>query len=121
MASAGALSGLQPARHRDSPGTRSVVSPGHNRICAHCQTALPELRVVESRSLLRMNGARSGKESEGECALAVLCTQATNSNLNGANERPGPRPLPRQVVTLAFLSEHLPAGLISERLARSLC
>jgi len=32
-----------------------------------------------------------------------------------------PRPLSRHVVTLAFLSEQLPASLISERLARSLC
>ena len=40
----------------------------------------------------------------------MLRTQATHSNLNA-----------RQVVTLAFLSEHLPAALISERLARSLC
>jgi NTE family protein len=33
----------------------------------------------------------------------------------------GPRPLSFHVVTLAFLSEHLPASLISEGLARSLC
>src|ERR1700722_16293969 len=29
--------------------------------------------------------------------------------------------LPRQVVTLAFLAEHIPDSLISEQLARSLC
>lgn len=29
--------------------------------------------------------------------------------------------LPRQIITLAFLEKHIPASLISERLARSLC
>src|SRR5437879_4326507 len=47
--------------------------------------------------------------------------------VTGENEEPyrpsgaGGRPLPRQVVTLAFLSEQLPTSLVSQQLARSLC
>src|SRR5216117_315322 len=77
-----------------------------------------------------MNGARF-KEREGGCSRETLCAQTT-PNPNGDNGFPGPaesilsaesgsNPRSHHVVTLAFLSEHLPASLISERLARSLC
>ena len=62
----------------------------------------------------------------------MFCLQANNSIRNSDNRRPVPseKILPadaaphspsRQVVTMAFLSERLPASLIGERLARSLC
>ena len=61
-----------------------------------------------------------------------LYGQDPSQQSNVANGHPGPsgpilqrdsghHPLPRQVITLTFLSESLPASLISEQLARSLC
>src|ERR1043166_232497 len=74
-----------------------------------------------------MSGARLGKESEGGCSQEMLCAPATSLNPNSDSGRPvfpaesAPNPRSHQVVTLAFLSERLPASVISERLARSLC
>ncbi len=52
-----------------------------------------------------MNLGRSNREN-GELILAT---------------EPGHEPLPRQIVTLAFLGKQIPASLISEQVARSLC
>jgi NTE family protein len=47
--------------------------------------------------------------STGENGKIILATEAVHE------------PLPRQIVTLAFLEKQIPASLISEQLARSLC
>jgi NTE family protein len=60
---------------------------------------------VSDREVLRMDFIRSSEENEAPLLPSELRHE----------------PLPRQVVTLAFLSGQIPAPRISEQLARSLC
>jgi len=79
-----------------------------------------------------MIGDRIVRENRERFSPEGLCASATRYVSNGVNTRPGasdrilplnpsPSRLPHQVVTLAFLSERLPADLISAQLAASLC
>jgi NTE family protein len=60
---------------------------------------------VSDREVLRMNFIRTSEENEAPLLLSEVSHP----------------PLPRQVVTLAFLSGQISASHISEQLARSLC
>jgi len=79
-----------------------------------------------------MSGERATRENGGEFLAEENCAQPENATRNNGNGFPyssnrivsftsAPPQLPHHVVTLAFLSGQLPAGLISEQLAGSLC
>ena len=68
---------------------------------------------MHSIRLVKQNENCSSFPTEAPAALLTPAAQIRPVDSD-------PRPLPRQIVTLAFLSEHLPASLISEQLARSL-
>ncbi|MSU56565.1 MAG: hypothetical protein EXS35_00005 [Pedosphaera sp.] len=78
-----------------------------------------------------MNGDRLVRENEGRFSLDGLCDQVANPPSHCGNRFPGSGDsiLPqdsglhrwrRQIITLTFASESIPASLISERLARSI-
>jgi NTE family protein len=58
----------------------------------------------------------SATGTNSSVAFALCNTSSTNGTARAEKRR-----LPRQIVTLAFLSQQLPAATISEQLARSLC
>jgi NTE family protein len=78
-------------------------------------------------SEMQSNGAMTSIEPGGSATETISSvsgsvSRATVSTSSGTMPaRAEKRRLPRQIVTLAFLSQHLPAATISEQLARSLC
>jgi NTE family protein len=75
------------------------------------------MTTVESG--LSATGATTSATGTASSVTSPACS-ATASNATGTTRSERRRP-PRQIVTLAFLSQHLPAATISEQLARSLC
>ncbi len=79
-----------------------------------------------------MSGERLIRENGGRFTLEENCAQQNNPRSNDGNGLPGssdrifslsstPSRPPHRVITLAFLSGQLPASLINEQLAGSLC
>jgi len=80
-------------------------------------------RLDSLRSEIGRTNPEAAENSDTSPASAALA--ARDATRTGQNARPTVpsqrRRLPRQIVTLAFLSEQLPTATISEELARSLC
>jgi NTE family protein len=86
---------------------------------------LDSLRA-ESNSVIQCSEATSLESGSGATATASTGTEIVSSATDPVRSATGTtraerRRLPRQVVTLAFLSQQLPAATISEQLARGLC